>query len=219
MDVNGATAVLRASPEGVTAECDPEPRVPSEESPKSSSATGASERSTHANILSEDTQCSTPKDATTHLGDPKKATGAPNLPDTFKMDNSPSTEAVSIKDTTHVVSNQEKNGTTSPPKGQLPDSKTADGIRKDAKVAGVPTATKNIPTKRDRMDPLKLDMTKPTVMPLTCMPSTSIMILTYTYLLLSNLCFYICLMLFLCLSLPVCLPVCLPSLPAVSTVS
>lgn len=178
MDVNGATAVLKASPEGVTAESNPEPRVPSEESPKSSTAAGASERSTHGNILSEDTQCSTPKDATPYLRDPKEATGAPHHPDTFQMDNSPSTKAVSIKGTAHELSKKEKNGTTSPPKGKLPDPKAADGVKKDAKAAGVPTGAKrNIPAKKDRMDPLKLDMTKPTVMPLTCMSSNSILII------------------------------------------
>ncbi|XP_062394859.1 uncharacterized protein LOC134082861 isoform X2 [Sardina pilchardus] len=169
MDIlNRAVGELRSSPEGGTAESDPKPRVPSEEYPKSSPAAGASENYTHVDTFGKGTQFSTPKDAAPHPGDLKEATSAPHFPDTFKLKCSPSTEPVAAKGTTPVPTNKEHDGSTSPAKGKSPDPKAAVGIKKDAKAAGVTTGAKrNIPAKRNRMDPLKLDMTKPTVMPLT----------------------------------------------------
>ncbi|KAG5271063.1 hypothetical protein AALO_G00175470 [Alosa alosa] len=166
--INRAMGELRSSLEGGTAESDPEPRVPSEECPKSSPAAGASENHTHVDTFGKGTQFSTPKDAAPHPGDPQEATSAPHLPDTFKLKCSPSTEPVSAKGTTPESTNQGHNGSTSPTKETFLGPKAAVGIKKDAKAAGVTTGAKrNIPAKRNRMDPLKLDMTKPTVMPLT----------------------------------------------------
>ncbi|XP_031431631.1 uncharacterized protein LOC105891837 isoform X3 [Clupea harengus] len=166
--VNRATGGLGASHEGVTAESDPEPRVPSEDSPKSSAAAAASESYTHVDTPRENSQCSIPKEAAPFLGDPKEAASAPHLPDTVKLINSPSTELAATKGTTPEPANQEEDGSTLPPKGKSQDSKAAFGIKKDTKATATTTGGKrSIPLKRDRMDPLKLDMTKPTAMPLT----------------------------------------------------
>ena len=172
--VNRATGGLGASHEGVTAESDPEPRVPSEDSPKASAAAAASESYTHVDTPRENSQCSIPKEAAPFLGDPKEAASAPHLPDTVKLINSPSTELAATKGTTPEPANQEEDGSTLPPKGKSQDSKAAFGIKKDTKATATTTGGKrSIPLKRDRMDPLKLDMTKPTAMPLTCTSSDS----------------------------------------------
>ncbi|KAL2084339.1 hypothetical protein ACEWY4_019857 [Coilia grayii] len=157
--INGEMRELGASREGVTAESDPEPRIPCEESPKSlSSVAAVPENRTHGDTV--------PKKAVQHPGVPKEAASAPHLPD--KQINSPSSDPAATKTTTSEITHQKREDSILPPKETTQGPKAAPGMKKDGGTAGVNTAVRrNIPPKKDRMDPLKLDMTKLTLMPLT----------------------------------------------------
>lgn len=186
--VNGTAREPGASGEGVTAESDPEPRTPSkEEEPLKSLSSATSAMPDNMTLV--DTG---PKEAVEHPDLPKEAASATHLPGhqidppngpvattidpsnglvASKMD--PSNDlAASIKTTPSEPTKQKREDGVSSPKETTQDPNAAPTVTRDAGATGISTVVrKNIPPKRDRMEPLKLDMTKPTVMPLTCMYS------------------------------------------------